>query len=146
MENKILTFKKLNLFTLGFIIIASFYGNVLIHEFGHYVIADALGLKPRLYLFDNGQGTGFSFTNQNFYVTYNKNGPDNSLVALGGPLANLILCACISLLYFKIPKRNENVKIILFIIAIVTLLSGILNLLPYGTSDGKILFNMLKNL
>ena len=135
---------------LGLVLIMALYSNAILHEVGHYITADHYGLEPRMYLFDNGQGTGFSFVNQNFYVTYNKPAKiDNSkmeLITFAGPAVNILLSIVSTIALCVTPKRKRLTRLALLIIATISALSAIFNLIPTQGSDGETLLKLLKGL
>lgn len=125
---------------LGLVVISVFYANIIFHELGHFFVAKHYGLEPRLYLFDNGMGTGFSFTNQNFYVTYNKvseNKIIDGLIALAGPLVNAIFALAFGIAYCFVPKKRKLVRLCLKMCFIISALSAAVNFLPINESDGE---------
>ncbi len=125
---------------LGIIFLASFFGNVFVHELGHYSIAKAADLEPEMHF---GTGTNSYYTT-GFYVSYNAESAEihsiDALIAFAGPLANILLLVGLLAIYFRIPKTRA-VKLIFAALLIPTILSIFSNLLPFAGSDGGIILN-----
>lgn len=133
---------------LGIMLFTGLYGNIILHEAGHFVTAEHFNLQPKMYLFDNGTGTGFSFFNQNFYTTYDKPitqaATVDFLIALAGPLANLLLASLLVFAYLKIPKTKPGLRLAILMLLIPSIISVISNLLPAAGTDGGIVWSYLR--
>lgn len=118
--------------------------NVVFHEFGHYLAADHYGLEPEMkfgFDFDRINGGLLSFGGAGLASTsFIDNGNFGNLlvVVLTGPFVNLLLG--IFFFFVFVFVRNENVRELLFICAIVSLLSFGMNMLPINGVDGSVLF------
>lgn len=133
---------------LGVLLFTGLYGNIMLHETGHFIAAEHFNLQPKMYLFDNGTGTGFSFFNQNFYTTYNSPASYASyvdfLIALAGPLANVLLVLGLAIAYFKVPKTKGTLRLAILMLLIPSVISVLSNLLPVAGTDGGIVWNYLR--
>ena len=119
--------------------------NVILHEIGHYVIADYYNLDPKI---------EFSLENiRNFSLNFNSvpladtsfNDPKNhsSLadVAMAGPIVNLFL-GIIFFFIFIFNKKREYLREIMIIAMMVSFASFIMNMLPLSGSDGSLIFRL----
>jgi Zn-dependent protease len=128
---------------LGLVLFVSLYGNIVLHELGHFIVAKYFDLQPKMYFFDNGSGTGFSFFNQHFYTTYSPiaNSSKDFFIALAGPLVNLILTIVLAIIYVKIPKTKQNLKLAILMLLIPAIISFVSNILPLAGTDGAIIWS-----
>ena len=133
---------------LGILLFAGLYGNIFAHELGHYLMADHFSLEPKVYLFDNGTGTGFSFFNQNFYTTYDNPSTQTAktdfMIALAGPVANLLIVLALVCLYFKIPKQKQILRLAVIMLLIPSIVSVLSNIIPAAGTDGGIIWSYLR--
>jgi hypothetical protein len=122
---------------LGVLLFAGLYGNIFIHETGHWFAADALNLNPKIHLFESPANGTISFFNQNFFTTYSAGTPHAEwLVALAGPLANLLIAIGLAVLYFKVPKQKKYTRLVIIMLMIPAILSFVSNMIPSAGSDG----------
>ena len=139
MKNQTLACMLLGLFFLG-----SFFANVFTHELGHYAVAEAAGLQPKMHADFSTDNTAY-FTTTGFFVSYNAESSDflpiDGLIAFAGPLMNVILLAVILTAYFKMPKKTTLTKLFFAALLIPTVLSVVFNLLPFAGADGSIILN-----
>jgi len=114
--------------------------NVAIHEAGHYVVAEAFGLQPRIG-FENG--VGFIWNNAPIAYTSYIGGTQlqDVLISLAGPLANLLVFAAAVLFYRRLNALNAQA--IMLAIAVIALLSFFSNIVPVSGSDGAVLLSAL---
>jgi Zn-dependent protease len=132
----------------GVLLFAGLYASIGIHEFGHFLAAEHLGLNPEMHLFENGSGTGFAFIDQRNYVSYSSPSTELSstdfLVAIAGPLANFLMAFLLLAAYFKVPKERGALKMSLAMLFIPALLSAIANLAPNPGADGYTVWAYLR--
>lgn len=132
----------------GVLLFAGLYANIIGHEFGHFLVAQNLGLQPELHLFENESGTGFSFVDQRHYVSYQS--PSVELdefdfkVALAGPLTNLLAALGLAYAYIKTPKNKKTLRIALIMLIIPSVLSAIMNFIPAPGIDGDAIWGYLR--
>ena len=139
MKNQTLACMLLGLFFLG-----SFFANVFTHELGHYAVAEAAGLQPKMHADFGTENTAY-FKTTGFFVSYNAESsdfvPTDGLIAFAGPLMNVILLVIILGVYFKMPKKTTLTKLCFVALLIPTVLSVVSNLLPFAGTDGSIILN-----
>ncbi len=142
----------LKLVIFGFAILSvSLFANVLLHEAGHFAVADFYGLSPEIHLNQPVNLTGDSqFLNIEpavAYVSYTGTSSDvvakDAIIAMAGPAVNFILFG-FSLLAYKLSK-SEFGKIGAVIMAVPSFISGITNLIPIEYSDGMTILNFLNH-
>ncbi len=122
------------------LVMLSLVFNIAVHESGHYVVAKAFGLNPRISL---EGGTGFIWNNQPIAYTSYVGGTkaQDILISLAGPLANVLVLFGSAFLYRK--SKTFGLKIIAISLLVVALLSFISNILPTSGSDGLMIINSL---
>jgi len=126
------------------VLVVSLIGNIYIHEYGHYIAAKELNLNPKIHFFETKPAGSVAPYGSSFYVSYDANA-ENSLadviVALCGPLANLVFLFFVIGIYLCIPskRRTTFVKLLFVALALPAMASVILNLIPVGYSDGEII-------
>ena len=98
----------------GALLVAS----LLLHEIGHIAIAKALDVPVHEF--------GFCFKGAYIRRAYAECRRDNVLISAAGPVVNLLL----TIPFYFIPKIG-------FEVALCNLLLGVLNLLPFPSSDGS---------
>ena len=109
--------------TLASILIAT-----VVHESGHFVTARLLGVRVKR--------CGISW--RGFYLIRESGTPlQNAVISSAGPLANLISTGSI----FLIPYLGKAT----ISFAFISLLLGVINLLPIPNSDGRRILVLLQN-
>ncbi len=130
---------------LGVLLFAGLYGNIFVHETGHWLAADALNLDPEIHLFESPANGTISFFNQNFFTTYVAGTPHAEwLVALAGPIANLLIAIGLVVLYFKVPKHKKYTRLVILMLIIPAILSFMSNMIPSAGSDGAAILQNLR--
>jgi len=133
---------------LGIALFGSLFFNIVAHETGHWIAAEAFNLDPKIHLFEPFTGGKSSLFTPNFFTTYNSAAPESADagIAFAGPLVNLIITLGLTAAYFAIPKEKRTFKLaLLFIVLIVpSLISFIANMLPLPATDGSLIWNFLK--
>ena len=131
------------------VIFASITANIVLHEAGHFVVADALELNPEMH-FESpvNISDGVVVTTPNFaYVSYSS--PTSSInlqdavIAVSGPLVNAMLALLATALYIFYPNKSRVVKYSLLIFLTISVTSLIVNLIPVTPSDGSILLKYI---
>ena len=99
--------------------------SILLHEIGHLLMAQVLGVKVR--------SVGFCF--KGAYLQRSDSGSATSelLIAVAGPLVNLLLYACL-----------QNGDAMLRWVAILNLVLAISNLVPLRGTDGARIYQSLQ--
>jgi Zn-dependent protease len=136
--------KILWVLTCVFVVVNVFLLNVIAHEIGHYVGADYYGLKPRIdYEFENFVDLSFSVKSVSVASTVFINDGDDSkifLIAVMGPFINLVLGVFLISLFFVFKLKIRE----LFLIGgVVSLVSFIMNILPFEGSDGSLVLRII---
>ena len=145
MKHKDLT--KLVLFSI-LTIAAGMTLNVYLHELGHYVVADQLGMNPEMHFdapVEIDYGAKAVRTNPApAYVSYDSIVPEytynDALIAISGPLVNGFLMLFFGGLFLAVPRKHKNSfkSSVLSIFFVIALLSIILNIIPIAPSDGYV--------
>ncbi len=122
--------------------------NVVFHEIGHFLIADSFGYHPTIHFLEtpkNGQGVATSASVA--YVSYNGISnfftKEDGLIALGGPIINLLFTFIAGAMYFAFGKKNIYLDAALLIFMLVSLTAFISNMIPLAPSDGFIFLHAL---
>lgn len=127
------------------VFLTSFYGNVILHEFGHFTAAKYFNLDPKLDL-ENSKELFYTFSNKPLAKT-SFNIPLNSfqdaVITMMGPIVNLLLF--LATFSFFILKKNLNkyTQLTLILIMFTSLFSFTYNLMfniPY--TDGYYLLKI----
>ena len=106
-----------------------------IHETGHYVAARWRGFPARIVF--RWAGPGVLWGNDGRVST----GRERAAVSLAGPAASVALAAAT-----WVPANTETINGLIWIGAtLISLLVAVLNLVPFGPSDGKHALNALRN-
>ena len=133
---------------LGTILLVGLFFNIVAHEAGHWAVAEADGLKPEIHFFEQSQEGKASFYTPSFSVSYSgRSSPEEDAeIAFAGPVVNLIITLVLMGLYFVIPKgkRTVNLALIFIMLVLPSLISFIVNMLPFAGNDGNILINALR--
>lgn len=122
----------------------SFFGNVYLHEFGHYAAADSFDLNPSMNFekidesFNGFEMKAIAYTE----FDYSSSDSENFIIAIMGPLMNLILCLFFLFMYVYW-RDNEMVGIIALAGLIPSLFSFIMNILPFAGADGEVILKLL---
>jgi membrane-associated protease RseP (regulator of RpoE activity) len=126
--------------TLGLLLFAGLYGNIVAHEMGHWLVASELDLNPKMHLFEAPETGTRSFFNQNFFTTYNSGSVQHDvLVAAAGPMINLALALGLAVVYMKLPKKRKYARLVVLMLLIPAILSFVANIIPTAGSDGSVL-------
>ena len=134
-------------------IILSLLVNVLLHESGHYIVAEGFELEPTMQFFDglyDSEGkVAFDLKRLNSEpLAYTEFNFPNSImqyifVTFAGVVANMIFALMI-LVGYHYTKRTLLKKIIFLSLLVPTIFSIVLNLNIYSqASDGAILFELI---
>lgn len=129
------------------IVFISMATNVLLHELGHFAVADALGFNPSLHIEAPLSITGKYVAAGAAYTTYSTIYPGVSfqdvLIAVAGPLVNAILVLAAFAVYLFSPKHKDLIKFGLLIFVLVSLISLAVNIIPLGATDGSVILSYL---
>jgi len=127
------------------IMLGSLFLNVCLHEIAHYAVADFFDLDPKINL-EGPTKMRFNALETQIYVSYSAQAStiQNLLIAIAGPLANLIFA--ISMLFARFLVKNKVDDMIFIAVIIPAILSFILNILPFPNSDGLIAYNCFKEI
>ena len=133
----------------GVLLFAGLYGNIVLHELGHFSAASYLGLDPEMHLFEPAENpTGFGFLAQDNYVSYTSTTTELSfndfLVAFAGPLANFIFAGLLFVAFLMIPNTKPTLKAAVVMLMIPSLLSAVANLFPNPGVDGYVVWSYLR--
>ena len=144
MKNELFILQSLTLASIIFVL--SFLGNVYLHEFGHYAAADLLGLHPEIYMEPVTKDT-FSLTLQSESLAYTEFDNTSSkkeliFVAIVGPLVNLLLTLIFLIIYLDY-KHKPQIQVFAIAGLIPSILSFVINVLPYATTDGMMIVRAL---
>ena len=133
----------------------TFVFNIAAHEIGHYAIADHYNLNPSIHV---GRGTNDAQTNfdlvstltsPSIYTAYSAESKDltshDAIIAFFGPFVNLMIAMSALVMYKKLPKHKKGDYgfLIFLLIFLPSLASGVINLLPFANSDGRMIFDYL---
>ena len=145
--------KLTKLLTISFIVLFASLGlNIVVHELGHFAVASALDFQPNMEFAApvNFSDKGVLTVNPEIaFTSYITATPDynvsDALVAIAGPLANLLLAGLLMLVYFRIPihRRTGIVPMIFIFFIVPAIVAGVTNLIPINPIDGYILFKSL---
>jgi len=122
-------------------LLVSIGSNILMHELAHLAVADSFDLQPRLEFTSPTEmpiNTFFSAEYNVAYVTYssNTNAITDAIIALAGPLTNLLLGLIASIFMISISGKFKVLKLFLLVFATISLLSFAVNILPIAPIDG----------
>ena len=131
----------------------SFLVNIIIHESGHYIVADAFGLNPTMHFFDPlyGEDGRLSFNLGRLNsepVAYTQFSQPGSLwesvnITIAGVMANLLFAMIICFIYTFTMKNAFSEMVFLSVLA-PTILSVVINLNIFShISDGAVLFRLI---
>lgn len=126
-----------------FVFVNIFALNVAMHEAGHYLAAEYYGLEPEIKFELEKDIFSFSFQGTSVASTSfvdNGNKEELTIIALMGPFINLVL-GVIFLVIFVL-KKNDYMREIALISAVVSLGSFIMNILPIEGIDGSLIFGV----
>ncbi len=143
MERELLRYLALGIF----IIFLSLFSNVVLHEIGHFFVADMLDMNPSIHLESPISITGHHVSSNRFaYVSYSSYFPgvalQDVLIAAAGPIVNAIMALiCAGLLFVN--YKNKTASYILLLFLVVSVLSCVINLIPLSGSDGSVIFSYL---
>jgi len=143
MKNVLIKILKVGLVLLIFTI--SFIGNVYLHEYGHYVTAGLLGLNPNIEISSIGESLNYILESKPVASVGFEGDALKSemfLVGLMGPFMNILLSFVFLIIYFA-SEKNEYVKKFALAGLIPSVLSFIVNMLPFEGTDGNILLSLL---
>jgi len=131
---------------LGLILFASLFGNIAVHEFGHWMVAEHYGLSPQMHFGETLDGEKASLFSASFFTTYSAPVCSNQdlFVTLAGPMANIVMAVLFTLLYFKMPKKTFKINMLFLVMVIPAVLSAMVNLLPLPLSDGATILSYLR--
>ena len=130
------------------VFVASIGANVLIHEASHYAVAEAYSFNPQMNFAATGMSTStlYSADSNIAYITYYSDSteitPEDSVIAVAGPLANLAIGSFALLFYFS-PKRSNVAKMLLMLVIVTSFVSFGINILPFEPSDGYYVWHAL---
>ncbi len=144
--------KVLYLAIIGFLaIVISMTSNVVLHEAGHYILAEGYGYNPTMHFNSpiNNDTKSLQVDAAVAYVSYGSptketTGSD-AAIAFAGPLTNLIFGFMFMIFYFTMPKKDGLFALLLLIFAITGFIAGFSNLYPSGSTDGAVILNYLRN-
>ena len=142
MENVLIKVLKVSLILLIFVI--SFIGNVYLHEGGHYAAAGLLGLNPNIEISSIGESVNYILESKPVAsVSFEGDASKGEmfLVGLMGPFMNILLSFVFLIIYFA-NKQNEYVRKFAVAGLIPSILSFIVNILPFEGTDGNILLSL----
>jgi len=140
--NKLINF-GIKIIVFVFIFLISFIGNVYFHEGGHYLAAEMFGLRPSLevasidnslnYILESKPITSVSFDEAGKIETF--------IIGLLGPLINLLISIIFLIIYLA--NRNDYVKMVSLTGFIPSIMSFVVNILPFNGTDGSVLLSLL---
>jgi len=132
---------------LGIALFVSLFANIAVHEFGHWTVAGYYGLSPEMHFGEAPNGETVSLYSPTFFTTYNAPDRDTQdfLVALSGPLANVLMATVLTAVYAFIPRKSQYTTLLFIVIIMPAILSAIANLLPMPASDGEVVWQFLRN-
>jgi stage IV sporulation protein FB len=111
-------------------VIASYLAMLLIHEFGHQIVAQRLGYRVEAIRIDPIHGS--------CHFEAPRSRLHDALIAWGGPLAQFIVAAPLAAyVILHGPSRIEPVDAILATLGFFAPIVAILNLIPLGPLDGR---------
>ena len=124
--------------------------NIFIHELSHFAVADFFNLNPEMHfnnLADESVTSFFTSDSQIAYVSYSSITPSitgqDALIAIAGPLANLIIGFSALGIFMKKQNKSPLIKMILMLIVIPSFVSFAINILPFAPSDGYYIMSYL---
>jgi len=131
--------------TVTIVFLASFLGNVYAHELGHYVAADIFGLNPTMSFEPAKDALNFGVESKELaYTEFDKtdNNEQMFFIALAGPLVNLLLIMIFLLIYVNY-RHIPVIQNIAIGGLIPSIFSFIVNIIPYGTTDGMMILSLI---
>ncbi|HLI50927.1 MAG TPA: site-2 protease family protein [Thermomicrobiaceae bacterium] len=123
-------------YTTGTLLIAGFFGSLVLHELSHLKVAQVVGYSARrigLYPF-GGVSEGYDDPGTPRQIV---------LVALAGPIASGLAAAVFAILWWASPESASSIRRIFAVLAIVNGCLGAVNLLPAYPLDGGRIFRAL---
>lgn len=138
-KNPILAFVILSTIFLG-----SFLGNVVAHEFGHYVAADLFDKNPDMHLEALKEPVKTALESKSIaYVEFDKTDSklELSIIALMGPLVNLLITLILLNVYMSLRKK-PHLQTLVMVAIIPSIFSFVINILPFASTDGSVLLNL----
>lgn len=140
--------RELNLFLV--LLILGFFGNIVLHELGHFMAANYFELNPELHIFEQESSVASAAAafSPSFYVSYDSPAMEisriDAIIAFAGPFANLLFLLILCFIYFKSSAKRRSFWRLFFIaLALPAAVSAFLNLAPIGYSDGSVIFEYL---
>ncbi len=147
--------RRITLFLLGiFLLFSSIFANVVLHEFGHYAVAEHFELEPEVH-FEQPVSLNSSYVltvePRVAYVSYNGSAFDLTYrdfwVALAGPAVNLCFSGLAFGGYLFARKKEKDLLAFAFLIILVpSLISTFVNLIPIARTDGFVMLSSLATL
>jgi Zn-dependent protease len=143
---------KVTLFImLAFVcLVSSLAVNIYLHEYGHYAVAKEYNLDPEMHFEVNEPEEGALFYTTSFYTEYTapaeKLTDKDANIAFAGPAVNMIIALLFGIAYLLVPKdtpRKRLVATILILFLIPSVLSVIVNIIPFTGTDGSMIFQYL---
>jgi hypothetical protein len=133
------------IFTIFAVFLGVFLLNVYTHEIGHYVVADAFGLEPKITMEPLRDGLSFTAEPKPLaYTEFNKTESDFELIliAIAGPIVNLLITIIFLIVYVNY-KHNVRIQNIALAGLVPSLFSFVINIIPYSTTDGMMILQAL---
>lgn len=134
---------------LSVLLLGSFALNIGIHECGHYFVADQYGLNPEIHVDTISTGDKFALFTPSVFTSYTSGSAEltsqDAVIAFAGPLVNLIFALIVCTAYLIIPKHKRTflVQACFAMLAVPAFVSFVVNLIPFGVSDGAVILNAL---
>ncbi|MEM4247685.1 MAG: hypothetical protein QXH80_00275 [Candidatus Nanoarchaeia archaeon] len=131
---------------LGVMLFASLFGNIVAHEFGHWLVAEHYGLNPQMHLGESLGGEKANLFTASFFTTYNAPvcTEQDIYVTFAGPLANILIAAGLFLAYKIMPRKTFRINMLFLVLIVPAVLSAIVNLAPLPASDGALILGYLR--
>ncbi|MBI4095989.1 MAG: M50 family metallopeptidase [DPANN group archaeon] len=121
--------------------------NIVLHEAGHYAVADYYGAEPKIVFNVTESGFGFALNGKPVAETVysaKTNYSQDFWIALAGPAVNLALFLSVVVFLSFVRMKNITFKIMLQLFAAVSILAFFLNAMPASGTDGFMMLNLLK--